>query len=122
MSSDLFILVIDDNQDDRDLSMIMLNRAGYRNVISAKSGEEGLDVARDQKPDIVIADTNLPGINGVETCRRIKAIDGYSPKVIVMTGQIDSVDAAKARDAGADDYVVKTSEWKELLSAVQQIV
>ncbi|MCA9396977.1 MAG: response regulator [Candidatus Omnitrophica bacterium] len=61
-------------------------------------------------------------LTGVETCRRLKAIDGCSPKVIVMTGQVDSVDAAKAKDAGADYYVVKTSNCKELLSAVQKIL
>ena len=64
----------------------------------------------------------LPGINGFEVCRQVKAVSGPAiPKVIVVTGSVDAVDAGKARLAGADDYVVKVSDLSALVNAIHQL-
>ncbi len=115
------ILIIEDNYQDQKIMARYLSRAGFDNVIFADSGHEGVDICLQERPDIVICDTILPGIDGFETCRQIRAIPGYKVFIIVMTGQIDAVDASKARAAGADDYVVKTSGFEDLISVVRVV-
>jgi len=115
------LLIIDDNQDDLDIMKKHFNQAGYDEIFLAETGEEGVDSARENKPNAVILDTNLPGIDGFETCKRIKAIKELETKIIVTTGQIDAFDAGKAREAGADDYVVKDASFGDLVEAVQQL-
>lgn len=116
------ILVIDDNDQDRKIIERFLKKAGYDEVILAETGEKGVESAINDKPDIVITDTLLPGIDGFEVCRQIKEKMGPSgPKVVVMTGAIDAVDAVKARKLGADDYCVKTSDATAFIDAVKRI-
>jgi len=114
------LLIIDDNQDDLDNMKSHFNMAGYDEIFLAKTGEQGIDSAKKNKPDIVILDTRLPGIDGFETCKRIKAIKTLEAKVIVMTGLIDAVDVGKAREVGADDYVAKGPSCADLIESVQQ--
>ncbi len=116
------ILLIEDNPQDQKIAQRYLNRAGYEDVILAGNGEEGLILAEKERPEIVITDTNLPGMNGFEICRRVKAITGLNARVIVVTGQIDAVDAGKARENGADDYCVKTSDCSPLIAAVKNLI
>jgi DNA-binding response OmpR family regulator len=80
-------------------------------------------MASSEKPDLVITDTMMPGIDGFETCRQIRAThDKEEMKIIVTTGAIDAVDAVKARKAGADDYCVKTSDPTQLIAAVRGLI
>jgi DNA-binding response OmpR family regulator len=117
------ILVIDDNRQDRMIMKVFLARAGYEEVSMAESGEEGLEKAISEKPDLVITDTILPGIDGFEVCRRVKESQIPStPKVIILTGTIDAVDAVKARKMGADDYCVKTADGASLVGAVKNLL
>jgi len=116
------ILVIDDNDQDRKIIERFLRKAGYFYVTTAETGEQGVEKAITEKPDLVITDTLLPGIDGFEVCRQIKEKYGEaSPKVIVMTGSIDAVDAVKARKQGADDYCVKTSNASAFVEAVKRL-
>jgi len=116
------VLIIDDNDQDRKIIKRFLDKAGFKDLIFAENGEEGVKKAKSEKPDLVITDTMLPGINGFEVCRQVKAIPGPAiPKVIVVTGSVDAVDAGKARSAGADDYVVKVSDLTALVSAVEKL-
>lgn len=117
------ILIIDDTESDRKIAQRYLNRSGYNDVVTAANGEEGVQMAASEKPELVITDTNMPGIDGFETCRQIReAGTKESPKIIVMTGAIDAVDAIKARKCGADDYCVKTSDCSQLLTAVKSLI
>ena len=117
------ILIIDDTESDRKILTRFLKREGYDDIIMAENGEEGIKMAAREQPDLVITDTNMPGTDGFETCRRIREGHGREkPKIIVMTGAIDAVDAVKARKAGADDYCVKTSDTAELLAAVKTLI
>jgi DNA-binding response OmpR family regulator len=117
------ILIIDDTDADRKIMKRFLNKAGYDNILMAETGEAGVAMAESEKPDLVITDTMMPGIDGFETCRRIRAkYDDKAIKVIVVTGAIDAVDAIKARKAGADDYCVKTSDPGQIITAVQSLI
>ncbi len=117
------ILIIDDTETDQKIIQRYLNKAGYDDVIVAVTGEEGVAKAASEKPDLVIADTNMPGIDGFETCRLIReAAEGEFPKIIVTTGAIDAVDAIKARKSGADDYCVKSSDSTQVVTAVKNLI
>ena len=113
------ILIIEDNEQDQKIVKRFLTRAGYAELHFASSGEDGVPMARDLKPDVVVTDTNLPGMDGFEVCRSIRAVEGFAGKVIVVTGSIDAVDAGRARQMGADDYCVKTADCAPLLAAVK---
>jgi len=116
------ILIIDDDQTDRKMMKKFLEKAGFGIISMADSGEKGLEVARTEKPQVVIVDTLLPGMDGHETCRRIKELGPEDLKIIATTGAVDAVDAGRARKAGADDYVVKTIDYAYVVEAVQKVV
>ncbi len=113
------ILIIDDNEDDREILAINLQNEGFEDLVFAQNGSEGILAAGEKKPQIILLDTVLPGMNGFEVCRKIREIEGLDAKIIIMTGLIDAVDAEKARKSGADDYVVKTSDSALVVEAVK---
>jgi len=116
------ILVIDDNEQDRMIIKRFLKKAGYEDITTAESGEEGIEKAAKESPDLVITDTMLPGLNGFEVCQKIREAHGTdTPKIIIMTGMIDAVDAVKARKMGADDYCVKTADFAPMIEAVKKL-
>jgi len=117
------ILIIDDTDTDSKITKRFLNKAGYDNIVIAETGEKGVAMADSEKPDLVITDTMMPGIDGFETCRQIREkYDKEEMKIIVTTGAIDAVDAVKARKAGADDYCVKASDPAQLMAAVNSLI
>lgn len=117
------ILIIDDNEQDRKIVKRFLNKSGFQDIIMAKTGEEGVQMAQSEKPALAIIDTKLPGIDGFEVCRQIRERCGSEyPKIIVVTGTIDAVDALKAKKSGADDYCVKTSDCGPLIEVVQRLL
>jgi DNA-binding response OmpR family regulator len=117
------ILIVEDNEQDRKIITRALNKAGFKDVITAENGEEGVEKAKSEKPNLVILDTVLPGIDGFETCSRIrKTRDSKTTKIIITTGTVDAVDASKARSSGADDYVVKSSDFSYLLKGIKSLL
>lgn len=117
------VLIIDDDEQDQKIMKRYLSKNGYPDIYIADTGEDGLNLAKENKPDIAIIDTNLPGINGFETCKQIKAIEDLNNiKVIIVTGLIDSVNALKARQMGADDYCAKTTDCVELLEVMNDLL
>lgn len=115
------ILVIDDNEQDLKISRRYLMQAGFSDLCFAESGEAGVEAALREEADIVVADTNLTGIDGFQTCQLIKARAKHPVKVIVVTGHVDAVDAEKARQNGADDYCVKTADFSYVLEAIKNL-
>jgi len=116
------LLLIDDNEQDKKIIKRFLNKAGYHNIVTASTGEEGVEKEKTEDPDLVITDTVLPGIDGFMVCAKIREFRGPGkPKVIVITGAIDAVDAVKARKSGADDYCAKTSDFMPLLEAIKKL-
>lgn len=117
------ILVIDDNENDLLIMERCFNKAGYDALITAKDPAEGIRKAMEEKPDLVITDTLLPQTNGFEVCRQIRSSSGQNgPKIIIVTGSIDAVDAMKARQSGADDYCAKTSNCANIIEAVKKLI
>ncbi len=116
------ILIIDDNVDDMEIMNKQLKAAGFQDFFSAGSGKEGIKMAQDHNPDLIILDTLLPDIDGFEVCRRLKQNKNLSSQVIMLTGAVDAVDAGKAREAGCDDYAVKTADCAMLLNAVKKLM
>jgi DNA-binding response OmpR family regulator len=117
------ILIIEDNEDDLIIIKRYLNHTGYDQIIDARDATEGVKKAIDEKPDLVISDTLLPGSNGFEVCYQIRAACGkQTPKIIIMTGSVDAVDAVQARKVGADDYCAKTSDCAPIIEAVKKLI
>ena len=110
------ILIVDDDSQIRRLLRITLAGQGFE-VDEASSGREALDRIRTAKYDLVILDINMPGMDGVETCREIRAISNVS--VIMVTVCIAERDKTEALEAGADDYVTKPFSTPELLARIR---
>ncbi len=123
MNQQTKLLIIDDDAGDRRLIHdVLVNASLNMDIIMAENGEKGLEKVNELKPDlIVVIDTRMPGIDGFETCKKIKEMD-ENLKVIICTGVVDAVDAGKARAAGADDYCVKTADGGPLINAIRNLM
>jgi two-component system phosphate regulon response regulator PhoB len=101
------VLIIEDDRDLRDILGTALAEAGYE-VRTAIGGLEGLRLAREQVPDLVLLDLMLPDIGGTSVCRQLKYDDATSSaRVIIVSAKGDEVDRVVGFELGADDYVVK---------------
>lgn len=110
------ILVVDDEPQIRRVMRATLTAQGYA-IVEARDGQEALEKMRSEKPDLVILDVNLPVMDGLETCRAIRA--GSSVPVIMLTVRSAEKDKVRALDAGADDYIVKPFGIQELLARIR---
>jgi two-component system KDP operon response regulator KdpE len=110
------ILVVDDEPQIRRVMRATLSGAGYL-VTDARSGEEALEKLRDERSDLVLLDVNLPGISGIETCRKIRAQSDVH--VLMVTVRNSDQDAVEALDAGADDYITKPFAMEVLLARIR---
>ncbi|MBL7072636.1 MAG: response regulator [Candidatus Omnitrophica bacterium] len=116
------ILIVEDNSVMFSVLKNLLEKEGH-SVFLSETGEAAVEMAKTDSPDLVITDTQLPDIDGFEVCRRIKNFETESvPMVIITTDDIDSVDAVKAHEAGANDYCAKTSDSLHLATAVRGLV
>src|ERR671927_428287 len=113
------LLVIDDDEQLLTALRRALAYEGY-DVAVAPSGEEGLRLARDAPPDVVVLDVRLPGIDGLEVCRRLRA--GGDVPVLMLTARDEVADRVAGLDAGADDYLVKPFAVDELLARVRALL
>lgn len=120
MSDAARILVIDDDPKIRSVVRRGLVYEGFR-VSDAGSGEEGLDKARDQTPDLVVLDVMLPGIDGLEVCRRLRAA-GDEVSILMLTARDEVKDRVEGLETGADDYLVKPFSFEELLARVRALL
>jgi two-component system KDP operon response regulator KdpE len=110
------ILVVDDDPQIRRVMKATLVSHGYE-VMEARTGEEGLELASREAPNLVLLDMNMPGMGGLETCR---ALRGFSDvPVIVLTVRATEKDKVAALDAGGDDYVTKPFGIEELLARIR---
>jgi two-component system, cell cycle response regulator DivK len=113
------ILVIEDHEENRRLLHDLLTSVGYE-LIEAVTGEEGLTAAETELPDLILMDIQLPGIDGYETTRRIKANPALRHiPVIAVTSYALSGDDVKAFAAGCDAYVTKPFDPTELLEKIR---
>src|SRR5271157_3230819 len=110
------ILVIDDEPQIRRVLRSTLSFRGYE-ISEASTGEEGVELARKLKPDLILLDVNMPGIGGIEACREIR--QSSDAPIIMLTVRNAERDKVLALDAGADDYVVKPFGIEELLARIR---
>jgi two-component system response regulator MprA len=113
------ILVIEDDQGIADTLRRGLIFEGYR-VTLVYNGEDALQSAREQMPDLVLLDWMLPGLDGLEVCRRLRAA-GDVP-ILMLTAKDDVPDRVTGLDAGADDYLVKPFAFDELLARIRALL
>jgi two-component system cell cycle response regulator DivK len=114
------ILVIDDHEDNRRILRDLLTNAGYE-VIEALTGEEAVTAAQAHAPALILMDIQLPGIDGYEATRRIKADPALrSIPIIAVTSYALSGDDRKAYEAGCDAYVAKPFSPRALLAKVRE--
>ena len=116
------ILVVDDQEDNRRILRDLLTANGFE-VIEGKTGEEGVALAEAQTPSLILMDIQLPGIDGYEATRQIKAKPALrTTPLIVVTSYALSGDDAKAFAAGADAYVSKPFSPRALLAKVRELL
>ncbi len=113
------ILII---EDDEAILKVLRRSLAYEGYVvdTAADGESGLTTARDRKPDLVILDWMLPGIDGLEVCQRLRAA-GSMP-ILMLTAKDTTQDRVQGLDAGADDYMVKPFELDELNARVRALL
>ena len=114
------ILIVEDEHAVARGIQYALQQEGYE-VAVARSGEEGLDIATQQAPDLVVLDVRLPGMDGFEVLRRLRAAGAKMP-VLVLTARDDEVDKVIGLELGADDYLTKPFGLRELMSRIKALL
>lgn len=113
------ILVVDDEPQIRRVMRTTLVANGYE-MAEARSGEDALEILRQERYDLVLLDVNMPGLGGVATCRAIRCErPGLDLAIIMLTVRNDEKDKVEALDAGADDYITKPYSTPELLARIR---
>ena len=114
------ILVVEDQEDNRRILRDLLASAGYE-MIEAVTGEEGVALAAARRPDLIVMDIQLPGLDGYEATRRIKGDPALRAiPVIAVTSYALSGDDRKAFEAGCDAYVTKPFSPRQLLATIRE--
>ena len=110
------ILMIEDDAPTREV--VRMACVGQNlTLLEADTGEKGMEMIEKSEPDLVILDLNLPGVSGMDVCRQLRA-DGTQVPVIMLTAKNDTIDVVVGLEVGADDYLTKPFEVRELLARV----
>lgn len=116
------LLYVEDNEMNRDMLSRRLRRRGFE-VFIAADGEQGLAMAATEKPDLILMDMSLPGLDGWEATRRLKAAsDTAAIPVIGLTAHAMATDRDKCLEAGCDDYDTKPVELARLLVKIERLL
>jgi len=110
------VLIVDDDLALAEMLGIVLSHEGL-DVSHVADGSSAIAAFRDQRPDLVLLDVMLPGIDGLEVCRRIRAESGVP--IVMLTAKTDTVDVVVGLESGADDYVVKPFKPQELIARIR---
>ena len=114
------ILIIDDEEPIRVLLKLTLQSAGYDSVLEASNGEDGLALAMRYKPDLILLDLMLPGMDGLSVCRRLKSSpDTQMIPIIMLTAKSDESDIVIGLEMGANDYITKPFNRKVLTARIR---
>jgi two-component system cell cycle response regulator DivK len=116
------VLIIEDNEKNMKLARDVLQAKGYQ-TLEAVTGEDGVKLAKERKPDLVLMDIQLPGINGIEAFKQIRgnAATGKIP-VIALTASVTPTDRSAINAAGFDAFLGKPINLKEFLDTVKRLV
>ena len=116
---DGIVLLIEDEEEIADLLRLVFEKEGFR-LLHAASGERGLELLTERSPRVVLLDLGLPGIDGMEVCRRIRA--SSEVPVIMLTARDDEIDKVVGLEIGADDYVTKPFSPREVVARVKAVL
>lgn len=116
MSNPNVAVIIEDDADIRTLISAVLSGSGF-DVHTASAGLEGIELVREYSPVVTTLDVSMPGIDGFETARRIRAFS--DTRILMVTARADDDHARRGREAGADDYITKPFRPRELRARVQ---
>ena len=116
------IIVVEDESDILDVIEYNLSREGYK-VLGFRNGEQGLEAIREEDPQLVLLDLMLPGIDGIEICKKVKEdpVTRDIP-VVMITAKSEESDVVLGLGVGADDYVSKPFSPKELVARVKAVL
>ncbi|WP_125610957.1 response regulator transcription factor [Specibacter cremeus] len=114
------VLVVEDEQAIADVERLYLGRAGYGVHVEA-TGEAGLEQVQALRPTAIVLDVGLPGIDGIEVCRRLRARDDWTP-IIFVTARDEEVDMLLGLELGADDYLTKPFSPRELVTRLKAVL
>jgi len=112
------ILLVDDEESVQKLLTYPLEREGYR-VVQARTGEEALERFEVDEVDLIVLDLMLPRVDGLEVCRRVRAVS--TVPIIMLTAKSQESNIVRALDGGANDYVVKPFRPGELMSRIRRV-
>lgn len=116
------ILVVDDEADIRELVRLNLARESYE-VLECETGEQALSQARAKNPDLVVLDLMLPGMDGLEVCKKLKGDPKTAPiPIVILTAKGEEADVVAGLEVGADDYVAKPFSGKVLVARVRRLL
>ena len=116
------VLIVEDNDKNMKLARDVLQAKGYQ-TLEAVTGEEGVKLAREKKPDLVLMDIQLPGINGIEAFRQIRAHENTRGiPVVALTASVTPTDRSAIAAAGFDAFLGKPIDLKEFLDTVKRLV
>jgi len=110
------VLVVDDDQALSEMLGIVLRAEGYE-ALFCDDGSKAQGIFKETKPDLVLLDLMLPGIDGIEVCKRIRSESGVP--IVMLTARGDTLDIVKGLESGADDYIVKPFKPKELVARIK---
>ena len=110
------VLVVDDDQALSEMLGIVLRAEGYE-ALFCEDGSKAQGIFKETKPDLVLLDLMLPGIDGIEVCKRIRSESGVP--IVMLTARGDTLDVVKGLESGADDYIVKPFKPKELVARIK---
>ncbi len=113
------ILVVDDEEHIRELATLYLEQEGY-GVLNASDGEEALEVARAKQPDLIVLDVMMPGLDGLDVCRELRKESDVP--VLMLTARSEEIDRIVGLELGADDYMGKPFNPRELAARVKAIL
>lgn len=116
------VLVVDDEKDLLDLVTYHLEKAGLKSL-AARDGETALQIAKDRLPDLIVLDLMLPGLDGLEICRKLRKEPKTAHMAIIMlTAKAEEVDRIVGLEMGADDYMVKPFSPRELVARIKAVL
>lgn len=116
------ILIVDDETDILDFLSYNLKKEGFE-VITASNGKDGIEMARLSRPHLIILDIMMPGIDGIEVCRRLRSNPDHNSSIIAfLTARDEDLSQIKALDVGGDDYINKPIKPQVLISRVKALL
>ena len=117
------ILIVEDEEDIRELVKYNLEREGYSSLIAVETGEEALTAVKNSPPDLILLDLMLPGIDGLTVCRKLKGNEKTEHiPIIMLTAKSEEADVVVGLEMGAEDYIVKPFSTKVLLARIRSVL